>query len=261
MQLLRTRPEMTGLLKGYLVQRMRMAGSTIDEKSVTDQMLYSPIQNDPAFAKDATSWLISLAQEAAQVLQAPPPAIVAQTPAPVCSCGISAECSGYNHGFRPGRNCFGDSFRSHRERERNCRFLEFVRTVLDCASSRRAKHCVCGAVAGDAESLPKNMLQDQEAFWTLPFHLNTSDLSFVVPAAFGTALLIGSDTFVESRLPQSPTKISRASSASTAGMVALLGTGGGFLWGRRRTTAQTGNRLPPAKPPSTLMPSRRRLNI
>ena len=82
-------------------------------------------------------------------------------------------------------------------------------------------------------SLPKNLLQDQEAFWTLPFHANTSDLSFVVPAAFGTALLIGSDTYIEPHLPQSPSTVSHAATASTAGMLALLGTGGGlFLWGQ-----------------------------
>ena len=99
-----------------------------------------------------------------------------------------------------------------------------------------------------AKSFPKNLLQDQEAFWTFPFHLNTSDLSFIVPAVFGSAALIGSDTYIESHLPQSPSTVSRAASASTAGMLALVGAGGGlFVWGeaihdehRRETGILTG---------------------
>ena len=82
-------------------------------------------------------------------------------------------------------------------------------------------------------SLPKNLLVDQQAFWTLPLHLNTKDLSFVVPAAFSTALLIGSDTALQPYLPKSPNTIRMAANASTAGMAALLGTGAGlFVWGQ-----------------------------
>ncbi len=152
MQLLRTRPEMTGLLKGYLVQRMRMAGSTIDEKSVTDRDAVFPNPERSRFRQGCDK-LAGQPRPGGRsgVAGAASRHRRADSRARACSSGISAECSGYNHGFRPGRNCFGDSFRSHRERERNCRFLEFVRTVLDCASSRRAKHCVRGAIAGDAE--------------------------------------------------------------------------------------------------------------
>ncbi len=64
-------------------------------------------------------------------------------------------------------------------------------------------------------------------------HLNTKDLSFVVPAAFSTALLIGSDTALQPYLPKSPNTIRMAANASTAGMAALLGTGAGlFVWGQ-----------------------------
>src|SRR5271169_6788050 len=54
MQLLHNRPEVAGLLKGYLAQRLRIEGVDIDEKSITNQMLYERIQTDPLFAKDAS---------------------------------------------------------------------------------------------------------------------------------------------------------------------------------------------------------------
>ena len=257
MQLLRTRPEMTGLLKGYLVQRMRMAGSTIDEKSITDEMLYSRIQNDPVFARDASSWLVSLAQEAAQALQAPPPAIVAQTPAPAppesvpnapatTMASVPAETASETASAVTGNGS------------------RIAGSSSSSAPSSIAPPAVAplNAYAEPApvtlRSLPKNLLQDQEAFWTLPFHANTSDLSFVVPAAFGTALLIGSDTYIEPHLPQSPSTVSHAATASTAGMLALLRNRRRVVppGGRQRTTSA---RARPAcllgKPPSTPMPS------
>ena len=82
-------------------------------------------------------------------------------------------------------------------------------------------------------SLPKNLLVDQKAFWTLPLHLNVKDLNFILPATFGSALLVGSDTAIEAHLPTSPNTVKMAANASTAGMAALIGTGGGlFLVGQ-----------------------------
>jgi len=76
--------------------------------------------------------------------------------------------------------------------------------------------------------LPKNLLQDQAAFWTQPFHFDVQSLSFLVPAAFGTAALIGTDTAIESHLPKSPNTIQMATNGSTAGMAGLVGVGGGL---------------------------------
>ena len=76
--------------------------------------------------------------------------------------------------------------------------------------------------------LPKNLLQDQVAFWTQPFHFDVQSLSFLVPTTFGTAALIGSDTAIERHLPTSPTTVRRAANGSTAGMAALVGVGGGL---------------------------------
>jgi len=82
-------------------------------------------------------------------------------------------------------------------------------------------------------ALPKNLLEDQEAFWTSPFRMRTGNLSFLVPATFASAFLVGSDTAAETHLPKATATVSRAATASNAGMAALLGAGGGlFLWGQ-----------------------------
>ena len=51
MQLLRSRPELAAILKSYLAQELRTEGAEVDEKSITNQMLYRRIQTDPKFAR------------------------------------------------------------------------------------------------------------------------------------------------------------------------------------------------------------------
>ncbi len=70
-RLLRDHPELMGVLKSYLAQRLRSEGKPADEQSITDSMLYARIQSDPAFAKDASQRLISLAQATAESLRTP----------------------------------------------------------------------------------------------------------------------------------------------------------------------------------------------
>jgi membrane-associated phospholipid phosphatase len=77
--------------------------------------------------------------------------------------------------------------------------------------------------------LPKLFLQDQAAFWTQPFRFNVQSFSFLVPATVGAAVLVGTDTAIEQHLPTSPNVVNRAATASTAGMAALVGVGGGLL--------------------------------
>jgi membrane-associated phospholipid phosphatase len=77
-------------------------------------------------------------------------------------------------------------------------------------------------------NFPKFLAQDQFAFWTQPWHSDVQSLSFWIPASFGTATLIGTDTAIESHLPKSPNTVKMAANASTAGMLALVGVGGGF---------------------------------
>jgi len=84
------------------------------------------------------------------------------------------------------------------------------------------------------KSLPKNILQDQEAFLTTPFRMQSQNLFFVVPAIFATSILVGSDTKIEAHLPKSSSTINLAANASNAGMAALLGAGAGlFLLGEK----------------------------
>ena len=83
-------------------------------------------------------------------------------------------------------------------------------------------------------SLPKNILQDQQAFLTTPFRMQSENLFFVVPAIFATSILVGTDTKIEAHLPKSSSTISLAANASNAGMAALLGAGAGlFLMGEK----------------------------
>ena len=83
-------------------------------------------------------------------------------------------------------------------------------------------------------SLPKNVLQDQEAFLTTPFRMQSGNLFFVVPAIFATSILVRSDTSLEAHLPKGSSTISLAANASNAGMAALLGAGAGlFLLGEK----------------------------
>ena len=83
------------------------------------------------------------------------------------------------------------------------------------------------------KSLPKNILQDQQAFFTTPARMKSENLFFLVPAAFASTFLVGSDTWVEGKLPSGASTINHAATFSNAGAAALLGTSGGlFLLGQ-----------------------------
>ncbi len=83
------------------------------------------------------------------------------------------------------------------------------------------------------KSLPRNILQDQEAFFTTPARMKSQNLFFIVPATFASAFLVGSDTWVETKLPKGTSTINHAATFSDAGAAALLGASGGlFLLGQ-----------------------------
>src|SRR5271166_1629338 len=103
MQLLHNRPEVAGLLKSFLAQRLRAEGLDVDEQSITNQMLYDRIQTDPLFAKDASHWLAELAAQTSASLQPSSPgdllseteaanetAKAGQQPAPLAMASTSA---------------------------------------------------------------------------------------------------------------------------------------------------------------------------
>ncbi len=237
MQLLHNRPELAGLLKDYLAQRLRMEGVDIDEKSISGEMLYERIQSDPAFAKDASRWIADLAAQATASLQPepnrgsesetsrgtdktaelnaaspPPEQVVVRKAGPSLSTAIPGPST------MPGGSVRStDSFTASTAALPGANKASTTSTATDNEQ-----------VGLTVRDLPKNLLQDQVAFWTLPFHLDVQSLAFLVPATFGTAALIGSDTAIEAHLPKSPNTIKMAANGSTAGMAALVGVGGGL---------------------------------
>jgi membrane-associated phospholipid phosphatase len=84
----------------------------------------------------------------------------------------------------------------------------------------------------DIKSLPKNLFLDQKAFFTAPFHMTQKQWEWAVPSVLFGAVLIASDRSLEKHVPTSPTTVSRAVTASNAGVAALAGAGAGlFLLG------------------------------
>jgi membrane-associated phospholipid phosphatase len=82
------------------------------------------------------------------------------------------------------------------------------------------------------KSLPRNLFVDQKKFWLAPFHMNESQLHWVVPLGFATAALLASDTAIEKHVPKTPSTVSHAATASNAGLAALAGVGASmYLWG------------------------------
>jgi len=82
------------------------------------------------------------------------------------------------------------------------------------------------------KSLPRNLFQDQKNFWTAPFHVNTTELQWIVPLAFAGAALVASDTAIEKHVPTNPSTVSHAVTFSNAGLAAMGAVGAGiFLWG------------------------------
>lgn len=81
-------------------------------------------------------------------------------------------------------------------------------------------------------SLPRNILQDQEALFTAPFRMRERQWKLAVPLSVLAVGLVASDTAVEGHVTKSVSTASRASTLSDAGVAALLGVSGGmYLWG------------------------------
>ncbi len=82
------------------------------------------------------------------------------------------------------------------------------------------------------KSLPRNLFMDQRSFFTTPFHMGKKEWRWTVPLAFVGAGLIASDTDFEKHAPTSATTLSRANTASNAGLALMAGAGAGmFLLG------------------------------
>ena len=81
----------------------------------------------------------------------------------------------------------------------------------------------------DLKSLPRNLFLDQKTFWTAPLHMSQKQWEWAVPALVLGGALIASDQSIEKHVPTNPTTVSRAVTASDAGVAALAGAGAGFF--------------------------------
>jgi len=234
LQLLQTRPELMALVKSYYSQYMMEAGESAPTGAVTDQLVRDRIRTDPAFARAASQWLVELAKQASASLQGPPPVEPA-----VAESAVTSAKSEIPVVKEPEPNDLpvvtaGASMADKRASGSTSNPLS--NTPGNAAFNPAPVVAADRAVAQTdltVRHLPKFLAQDQLAFWTLPLHSNVQSLAFWVPATFGTAALIGSDTAIEAKLPTSPSTVSRAANASTAGMLALVGAGGGlYLMGQ-----------------------------
>ncbi len=198
------------------------AGENVAAGAVTDAVVIDRIRTDPAFARAASQWLVELAKQASASLQGPVPSepgsatgvvIPENAKTPVVK-QPEANASTVVSAAAPSQisPCSSSS-------------ASQSRTVGNAALNPGAAAFSSDRVLAQSDltvrNLPKFLAQDQLAFWTLPLHSSVQSLAFWVPATFGTAALIGSDTAIEAKLPTSPTTVSRAADASTAGMLAL----------------------------------------
>jgi membrane-associated phospholipid phosphatase len=79
------------------------------------------------------------------------------------------------------------------------------------------------------KSLPRNLFMDQKNFFSGPFHMNETQWQWAAVSVLFGAALIGSDQKIEQHVPTTPTTVSRASTASNAGLGLLVGAGGGLF--------------------------------
>jgi Capsule assembly protein Wzi/PAP2 superfamily len=80
--------------------------------------------------------------------------------------------------------------------------------------------------------LVKHIARDQEHFWSLPGHLRTRDLKWILPIAGATAGVIASDSWISRQVPNRPSQLDLSQKISDYSLYSLLGAGGGaFLFG------------------------------
>ncbi len=91
----------------------------------------------------------------------------------------------------------------------------------------------------DLKSLPKNLFMDQKNFWLAPLHMSHKQWEWAVPLVLGGGLLVVGDNNIEKHVPTNPTTVSRAVTASNAGVGLLVGAGAGlFLLGHMQKDDQ-----------------------
>ncbi len=89
-----------------------------------------------------------------------------------------------------------------------------------------------GARGVSLKSFPRNILQDQQALFTMPFRMNQRQWAAAVPLSMLTVGLVASDTAFEAHVTTNPSTVSHATTFSNAGLAGLVGVGGGmYVWG------------------------------
>jgi membrane-associated phospholipid phosphatase len=232
--LLHQHPELIPVVKSYLAQRMSREGAQIGQQSITDGMLFSRIQNDPAFAKDASQWLRSLAQTTAEVLKQPlPPASAGPTTEAANAKNAPSNASSAPTTQAQSTIAEGTAPAVPETKAETNYPPPATGTPVPTVSNSPPAPAQEETATLKVSSLPKYLLEDQKAFWTLPGRFKVPSLFFYVPATIGTAFLVGSDTAIEGHLPTSPNTVKLAANGSTAGALGLVGVGGGlFLLGQ-----------------------------
>ena len=233
-QLLHQHPELLPVVKGYLARQLASEGAPAEESAITDAMVFSRIENDSVFARNASQWLVSLAQATTQSLQSPvmeagqmksPPPTASHTqPSSALPTAAKSDESATAIAQSPTQSA------------------PATQAIVPASSSVQSQvapsseSSSSSSIASNPETpalkvsaFPKFLMQDQIAFWTLPSRFRVPDLTFLVPATFGTALLVGSDTAIEGHLPKSSNTIKLAANGSTAGALGLVGVGGGLF--------------------------------
>jgi membrane-associated phospholipid phosphatase len=79
------------------------------------------------------------------------------------------------------------------------------------------------------KSLPRDLFQDQKNFWSAPFHMTASEWEWSIPVVAAGVALIATDADIEKHVPTNPTTVSRAVTASNAGLAAMTAAGGGLF--------------------------------
>src|SRR5258706_6833985 len=81
--------------------------------------------------------------------------------------------------------------------------------------------------------LLKNLVSDQKAIWTSPFHLRWADGSWLFPLAAATGGFLATDRAVPPAVSTDPKKVNRYTSFSNYGVYSLVGAAGGlYMWSK-----------------------------
>lgn len=86
----------------------------------------------------------------------------------------------------------------------------------------------------------KNILQDQKAIWTAPFHIQRADTKWLVPGGIGLMALFTTDRITGDEMGESDRQVGASNAVSHAGAVYTLGAVAGtfYFLGRQKNDAR-----------------------